>query len=316
MALYGRESERAALGALLDAVREPRSDVLILRGEAGVGKTALLEDAITRAADMRVLRATGIKGEAQLAFAGLHQLVWPLRALLARLAPVQAAALNGALGLAEATAPDRFLIGAATLELLAAAAEERPLLCVIDDAQWLDRPSAETLAFAWHRLHAEPVGALLAVRAGIGQVFDWAGLRTIHVGGLGQEAAEALLLDRAGEPLEPMLRARILELAHGNPLALLELPISLSGPLTGFRPPDQRPPLTPALEDAFLARASALPAAAGSCWCSPLPPMPAIRPACSVPPHSWGLMTTTSRRPRQQACCGSAPSRFTSGTPW
>ncbi len=260
MALYGRESERAALGALLDAVRESRSEVLVLRGEPGVGKTALLEDAMTRASGMRVLHAAGVKGEAELAFAGLHQLVWPLRALVARLAPAQAAALSGALGLADGTAPDRFLIGAATLELLAAAADEQPLLCVVDDAQWMDGPSAEALAFAWHRLHAEPVGALLTVRTGIGQVFDWAGLRTIHVGGLGQDAAEVLLLDRAGEPLEPRRRAWILELAQGNPLALLELPISVGGQLSGLRRPDQRLPLTPALEDAFLARARTLPA--------------------------------------------------------
>jgi len=257
MALYGRDAERSELGALLKAARASHGAVLVIRGSAGVGKTTLLDDAMARADGMRVLRAAGVKTEAELAFAGLHQLVWPLRAFLGRLAPKPAAALLAALGLAEAASPQRFTIGAAMLELLAAAAEERPLLCLIDDAQWLDGPSAEAFTFAARRLDAEAVGFVFAIRDGDSLAIDTAGFRELRLGSLGREAAEALLSDRGGAQLKADVRARILEMAQGNPLALLELPLGpgseqLLGP---FGTPM---PLTPALEDAFLARARGL----------------------------------------------------------
>ena len=257
MALYGRDAERSELGTLLEAARASRGAVLVIRGAAGAGKSALLDDAMARAEGMRVLRPAGVKTEAELAFAGLHQLVWPLRAFLGRLAPKPATALLGALGLAEATSPQRFSIGAATLELLAAAAEERPLLCLIDDAQWLDGPSAEAFTFAARRLDAEAVGFVFATRDGDSLAIDTAGFRELRLGSLGPEAAEALLFDRGGAQLKAAVRARILEMAQGNPLALLELPLSPGGEqlLGPFGTPM---PLTPALEDAFLARARGL----------------------------------------------------------
>ena len=257
MALYGRDAERSELGTLLEAARASRGAVLVIRGAAGAGKSALLDDAMARADGMRVLRAAGVKTEAELAFAGLHQLVWPLRAFLGQLAPKPATALLAALGLAEATAPQRFSIGAATLELLAAAAEERPLLCLIDDAQWLDGPSAEAFTFAARRLDAEPVGFVFATRDGDSLAIDTAGFRELRLGSLGPEAAEALLSDRGGAQVTAPVRARILEMAQGNPLALLELPLSPGGEqLPG--PLGTPMPLTPALEDAFLARARGL----------------------------------------------------------
>ena len=257
MPLYGRDAERSELGALLAAARSSHGTVLVIRGAAGAGKSALLDDAAARAEGMRVLRATGVKTEAELAFAGLHQLVWPLRTFLGQLAPMPATALRTALGLADATSPQRFTIGAATLELLAAAAEEHPLLCLIEDVQWLDGPSAEAFTFAARRLDAEPVGFVFAIRDGVGPAIDTAGFRELRLGGLGREEAGALLADRAGAQLEAHVRARILEIAQGNPLALLELPLSPAGAqLPGpFGPPM---PLTPALEDAFLSRACGL----------------------------------------------------------
>jgi DNA-binding CsgD family transcriptional regulator len=257
MALYGRDAERSELGTLLEAARASRGAVLVIRGAAGVGKSALLDDAMARADGLRVLRAAGVKTEAELAFAGLHQLVWPLRAFLGQLAPRPATALLAALGLAEAASPQRFTIGAATLELLAAAAEERPLLCLIDDAQWLDGPSAEAFTFAARRLDAEAVGFVFATRDGDTPAIDTAGFRELRLGSLGREAAEALLSDRGGAELKDDVRARILEMAQGNPLALLELPLSPGGEqLPG--PLGTPMPLTPALEDAFLARARGL----------------------------------------------------------
>ena len=257
MALYGRERERAALGALAEEARASRSGVLVVRGAPGAGKSALLEDLAAGTEGMRVLLASGIQNEAELAFSGLHQLLWPLRPLVEQLAAVQATALRGVLGMAEAPLSDRFLAGAATLDLLAAAAEQCPLLCLVDDAHWLDGPSAEAITFAVRRLHADPVAVVLAVRDGQADWLDAAGFQEIQLGGLDPEAADALLAKRAGQ-LDAALRADILQLAQGNPLALLELPLAdaggrltsaVGGPL----------PLTPALEDAFLTRARALP---------------------------------------------------------
>ena len=251
MSLYGREREIAALCGLVDGVRDARSGVLVLRGEAGIGKSALLGEALGGASDMRVLRAAGIETEAELAFAGLHQLVRPVQSLLSELPPLQAAALRAALGFGRRHGGDRFLIGAGLLELLAAAAEERPLLCVIDDAHWLDGASADALTFAARRLHAEPVAMIFAARDETGHAFESTGLPELRVGELDPRAAEALLEARAGQPVPPHLRDQLLERAHGNPLALLELPFEGSGLEPGQ--------LSPAIADAFLARTRSLP---------------------------------------------------------
>src|SRR5262245_18075117 len=155
--LHGRRAESAAIDQLLAGARGGRSGALVIRGEAGVGKTALLAYATERAGGMHVLQGVGIESESQLAFAGLHLLVRGVVDCLGALPAPQAAALEGAIGLSAAEAPDRFLVSAAVLSLLAEVAEEGPVLCLVDDAQWLDEPSADALVFAARRLEAEHV---------------------------------------------------------------------------------------------------------------------------------------------------------------
>ena len=174
--LVGREPERARLDALLDDARQERSAVLVLRGEPGIGKTALLDYAAERASDMTVLRCVGIEAEHELPFAGVQQLVRPCLRLIDRLPPPQQAALAGALGLSADPVEDRFLVSLGLLSLLAESCEDRPTLCCIDDAQWLDQPSAEALVFAVRRLEAEPMAVVIAVREGEERRFDAPGL--------------------------------------------------------------------------------------------------------------------------------------------
>src|SRR3954467_5148627 len=162
--LRGRPDELAVLGGLLDAARAGRSGVLVLRGEGGIGKTALLEHAIETASDVTLLRAVGVESEMELPFAALHQLCAPIGEFADRLPAPQREALEVTFGMSAGVAPDRFLVALATLSLFSAAAQERPLLCVIDDAQWLDRSSAQVLGFVARRLLAEPVVLLFAVR--------------------------------------------------------------------------------------------------------------------------------------------------------
>ena len=257
MPLYGRDPERAALHALAEAARQSHSVVLVIRGAPGTGKSALLDDVAAGSPDMRVLRAAGIQGEAELAFAGLHQLIWPLRNLIEQLTDAQATILHGVLGAAQDRPLGQFQVGAATLELLAAAAEERPLLALMDDAHWLDGPSAEAITFAARRLHADPIALVLAIRDAPHTAFDGAGFTELWLRGLDTEAAGALL--DSGAPLEPSTRAHVLRIAHGNPLALLELPPALAAQQSGSEALDEAVPLTPALEDAFLARVRTLP---------------------------------------------------------
>ena len=164
LALRGRRDECAVLDGLLQGARAGGSGVLVVRGEAGVGKTALLDYAIGAASDMLVVRASGVESEMELAFAALHQLCAPLLNRLERLPAPQRQALEIMFGLSDGPAPDRFFVGLAVLGLLSGAAEERPILCVIDDAQWLDRTSAQTMAFVARRLLAESVVMLFAAR--------------------------------------------------------------------------------------------------------------------------------------------------------
>src|SRR5262245_38031516 len=152
------------IDCMLDDARSGRSGALVVRGEAGVGKTALLEYAVSRAGEARVLHALGVETEAEFAFSGLHELVYPLLHLLGELPPVQAAALRGALALAEAQGVGRLYVGAATLSLLAAGGDDTPLVCIIDDAHWLDHASADALTFAARRLEAERIAMLFAAR--------------------------------------------------------------------------------------------------------------------------------------------------------
>jgi DNA-binding CsgD family transcriptional regulator len=225
--LLNREAERAALDGLLGDLRSGRGRALVMRGEAGVGKSTLLEYMAGTAAGMRVARAAGVESEMELAFAGLHQLCAPLLGRLGRLPGPQRDALGVAFGLQEGAAPDRFLVGLAVLTLLAEAAEERPLLCVVDDAQWLDRASAQVLAFAARRLLAEPVGLVFAVREPGEQLQR---IPDLQVRGLPDHDARALLQSVIRFRLDEGVRDRILAETAGNPLALLELPRGL-GPV-------------------------------------------------------------------------------------
>ena len=261
--LVGRESERSALDALLRSARGECSVALVLRGEAGIGKTALLEYAADSARDMTVLRCVGIEAEYELPFAGMHQLVRPCLELVDRLPAPQAAALRGALGLSFDGVQDRFLVCAGLLSLLAEACDGGPVLCCVDDAQWLDPPSAEALVFAARRLEAEPIALLMAARAGDARRFDAPGLAELEVGGLDAQNAHALLSARLDRRVAPDVVERLLRTAHGNPLALLELPSALSAAqLDGVEPIVGPPPVRGAVEAAFGARVAHLPDAA------------------------------------------------------
>jgi DNA-binding CsgD family transcriptional regulator len=224
-ALVDRQRERQALDGLMGDLRSGRGRALVVRGEAGVGKSALLEYAAGGAADMRVARAAGVESEMELAFAGVHQLCAPLLDRLERLPGPQRDALGIAFGLRGGGAPDRFLVGLAVLTLLSEAAEDRPLLCLVDDAQWLDRASAQVLAFVARRLLADPVGLLFAVRDPGEQL---GGLPDLEVRGLRDEDARGLLRSVVRVRLDEQVRDRIVAETQGNPLALLELPRGLS----------------------------------------------------------------------------------------
>ena len=196
----------------------------MVRGEAGVGKSALLEYVAGAAADMRLARAAGVESEMELAFAGLHLLCAPLLDRLEGLPGPQRDALGVAFGLRAGGAPDRFMVALAVLTLLSEVAEDRPLLCVIDDAQWLDQASAQVLAFAARRLLAEPVGLVFAAREP-GEQFR--GLADLEVRGLPDQEARTLLGSVVRFRLDERVRDQILAETDGNPLALLELPRGL-----------------------------------------------------------------------------------------
>ena len=221
--LAGRATEREALQGMLTSVRGGFSATLVLRGEAGIGKTSLLDFAIESAWDFRTLRVTGIESEMELGFAALHQLVRPLSADIENLPGPQQRALASAFGLAEGPAPDRFLVGLAILTLLSEAANERRLLCVVDDAQWLDQASAEVLAFVARRLHADRIAFLFAVREPSEHHVDLEGLSSLRVPGLSPAAAREVITGLVTGPLDWSVGGQITERAAGNPLALVEM---------------------------------------------------------------------------------------------
>jgi DNA-binding CsgD family transcriptional regulator len=245
------------LETLLDAVRGGRSGTLVVRGEAGVGKTALLDYLVESAGDMRVMRALGVESESELPFAALHQLCGPMLDRLGLLPEPQREALGTAFGLTLGPPPDRFLIGLGVLSLLSEVAEERPLLCVVDDAQWLDRASAQVLEFAARRLVAESVLMVFAARVATA-VFR--GLSELVVEGLRASEARELLADAVRWPLDDGVRERIIAETRGNPLALLELPRGLSpAQLAGGFGLLDAVPLSSRIEESFLRRADVLP---------------------------------------------------------
>ncbi|MFD7325209.1 AAA family ATPase [Streptomyces sp. NPDC059875] len=224
--LYGRGTEQDHIRQLLSRAREGTSSTLVFHGEAGIGKTALLEYATEVAGPGRVLRTVGIESEMELAFGGLHQLLRPVTDRLDTLPGPQAAALKAAFGLTGETVGDRFTLGTAVLTMLSEAAGGSPLLCLVDDAQWLDRASLDALTFAARRLHAEGVVMLFALRDGVpgGQI---TGLPRLRLHGIDPAAVDALLTERVAD-LAPYARDRIVEQAQGNPLALLVLPAALT----------------------------------------------------------------------------------------
>ncbi|MEU8399341.1 AAA family ATPase [Nonomuraea sp. NPDC048892] len=295
--LHGREWECGIIAQLLDGARDRRSGVLVLRGEAGVGKSALLDFAASRADGMRVLRGGGVESESELPYAAAHQLLRPVADRLAAVPAGQAAALRGAFGLGPPVEGDRFLVSVAVLSLLSEVAEDGPLLCLVDDAHWLDGPSADALAFVARRLEAEGVALLFAVRddtisphplTGAPDSLTWpshplagspgpssgfgirtgasrsaAGLPELRLRGLEPEAARALLAERTSVALAPEVAALLVDSTAGNPLALLELPGSLSAEqLAGVRPLPERLPVGEVVEQIFLDRVRRLAPAA------------------------------------------------------
>jgi DNA-binding CsgD family transcriptional regulator len=258
--LRGRRGECEALDRFMAEVRAGRSRVLVLRGKAGVGKTALLEYLLARTSGCRVASAAGVESEMELPFAGLHQLCAPLLDHLPRLPDPQSDALRTAFGLGTGPPPDRFLVGLAVLSLLAEATEDRPLICVIDDAQWMDVVSAQTLSFVGRRLLAERVGLLFAVREP-GDGVDLAGMDELVVRGLADADARALLDSVIVGPVDERVRHRIIAETRGNPLALLELPRALTpAELAGGFGLPQSLPLASRIEEGFLRRLEPLPA--------------------------------------------------------
>ena len=252
--LVGRIAERAAIDALLDGARASQGGALVLRGEPGIGKTALLQDARNRAAGMRVVAARGVESESELPFASLHQLLRPVLDHLERLPAPQRAALRGALGLERGVAEERFLVSAACLSLLSEIAERRPVLCLVDDAHWLDSASADALLFAARRLDADRVAILFAAREGDIRGFEAADIPSLAVERLDDETSATLLSRVAGEAAEPV-RLRLIEQARGNALALVELPSALSAAqLAGHDPLPDALPLTRHVESIFLER--------------------------------------------------------------
>jgi DNA-binding CsgD family transcriptional regulator len=258
--LTGRRAERGVLDGFLAAVQAGESRVLVVHGEPGVGKTALLEYLAGRATGFRVLRVAGVQSEMELAFAGVHQLCAPLLDRLRVLPDPQRQALRTAFGMSVGPAPDRFLVGLAVLGLLAEAAVERPVVCLVDDAQWIDRASAQVLAFVARRLGAESVGLVFGTRVADGEL---ARLPELKVEGLPERDARALLDAVLPGPIDARVREQIIAETEGNPLALLELPraaapAELAG---GFGLPGALP-LAGRIEDSFRGRVDALPAQA------------------------------------------------------
>jgi DNA-binding CsgD family transcriptional regulator len=256
--LADRRAECAALDRLVEAARAGQSRALVVHGEPGAGKTALLEYLAGRAAGCQVVRAAGVQSEMELAFAGLHQVCAPLLDRLGALPGPQGEAVRTAFGLSAGPEPDRFLVGLAVLGLLAETAAERPLVCLVDDAQWLDRASAQVLTFVARRLGAESVGLVFGARAPGG---DLAGLPELAVGGLPEAEARALLDAVLAGPIDARVREQIVAETGGNPLALLELPRGLTAAelAGGFGLPGAIT-LAGSIEESFQRRVDALPA--------------------------------------------------------
>jgi DNA-binding CsgD family transcriptional regulator len=257
LSLRGRAEECARLEALVGDVRRGKSQSLVLRGEAGIGKTALLEYLIASASDVTVLRAVGVESEMELAYASLHQLCGPVLEQLGSLPPPQRQALEIVFGMSGGPAPARFLVGLGVLSLLSDVSEGRALLCVVDDAQWLDQASARTLGFVSRRLLAESIGLVFATREADGELQH---LAELELHGLVNGDARAVLQSAVRFRLDARVRDRIVAETRGNPLALIELPRGLTATelAGGFGMPETHG-LTVRIEQSFVRRLEALP---------------------------------------------------------
>jgi hypothetical protein len=278
--LLGRRSECEALDRLLTDVVSGTSRVMVLRGDAGVGKSELLGYLSKKVAGWRVATAVGVESEMELAYSGLHQLCGPLLDHLDRLPVPQREALATVFGLGVGPPPDRFLVGLATLSLLADAAEQQPLVCIVDDAQWLDQASAQILAFVGRRLLAERVALVCSARTGSGDEV-LAGLPELSIQGLGDSDARALLLDNVYGPLDAAVCDQIVSESHGNPLALLELPRTWSATdlAGGFGLPGSQ--LVASKSNKVMSAAFACCPPTRNYSCSPLPRSPSATVCCS-----------------------------------
>jgi DNA-binding CsgD family transcriptional regulator len=259
--LTGRSEETSRLHGLIGAVREGGA-ALVLRGEPGIGKTALLAEAaaVARASGLRVLSTVGVESEARLPYAGLHQLLWPVRDRFSVLPPRQREVLLASLGMSEATVPEGYLAALAVLNLLTETAETCPVLILVEDAQWLDPSTADVLAFLGRRLESEPILLLASVRTGIPTRLDEAGLPGMVIPPLSAEAS-AVLLDATATDLPAAVRRRLLAEAAGNPLALIELAGVADGTDGAAILASPWLPLTARLESIFTRRFAVLPAA-------------------------------------------------------
>ncbi len=246
---------------MLTAAREGLSRTLVIRGEAGIGKTALLDHAVTVADDFLVVRFTGIESEQALAYAALHRLLTPILHQIARLPEPQRDALNSALGLAAGPPADRFLVGLGVISLAANAAKARErLLCTIDDAQWIDRESLEALAFWGRRIHAEGIALIFSERVGSASPSPLDGFPILSIRGLTTEAARQLIAQQAGFPVDHETADAIVAKLEGNPLALLELSQRLTADQLSEAALTPRPlPLGQHLEEHFMGHVRALP---------------------------------------------------------
>ncbi|MGN6576656.1 MAG: helix-turn-helix transcriptional regulator [Nocardioides sp.] len=258
--LVGREPERLLLAALVEGAREGSAGTLVVGGEPGVGKSALLDELVAGAGEATVLRTQGLEVEAPLAFAALHRLLRPVARLRAGLPEPQARALRVAFGEEEGPPVEPFLVGVATLSILTGAAEENPVLCVVDDAHWLDAATAGALLFCAHRIAADRVALVFAARDGAWGTFDPQGLPELVVTGLEPDASRALLQERLGAATAEDVLERIVAETRGNPLALLELPAELTGDqLRGADPLPSQLHLSSRVEQLFLDRSRRLP---------------------------------------------------------
>jgi DNA-binding CsgD family transcriptional regulator/tetratricopeptide (TPR) repeat protein len=257
--LLGRSAERAAIDRVVDAARAGRADALVLRGEAGIGKTALLDDAVAHASDLTVIRVVGVESEMGMGFAALHRLMLSFLSARDRLPGPQREALEAAFGLRSDGQGDVFLVGLAVLTLLGDVARERPLLCIVDDAQWLDQESINVLAFVARRVYADQIALLFAIREPSESPVRVDGLPDLHLRGLDDRDALELLGSVAGEALGPLLANRIVSETHGNPLALVELGGELTADHLAGAPITEPLPVSDLVEARFLRQVRALP---------------------------------------------------------